>query len=253
MDVLSSMATIAGYRAVLLAATHVPRMFPLLMTAAGTLAAARVLVIGAGVAGLSAIATAKRLGALVRAYDVRPAVKEQVQSLGAKFLELPLETAGAQDAGGYAKAQSEEFYRRQQEYLSNAVAESDVVITTAAVPGQKAPVLVPAAAVARMPSGGVVMDLAAERGGNCEVTRPDESVAYGKATVFGPTNLPSEVPNHASQMFARNAATYLQHITKQGQLNLDPTDDIVRETLMTQGGKVVHPRILSLLEASSNR
>jgi len=248
MDALSSMATIAGYSAVLLAASRLPKIFPMLMTAAGTLTPARVLVMGAGVAGLQAIATARRLGALVEAYDVRPAVKEQVESLGAKFLELPLEVQGAEDKGGYARAQDETFYQRQRELLSKAVAGSDVVITTAAVPGRKAPVLVTGEMVAAMAAGSVVVDLAAERGGNCELTVADRDVVTDRGVVIlGPTNLASAAPYHSSQMYSRNLVNFLQVVAKGGQLQLDAEDDIVRETLVARGGEVVHPRVMEAL------
>lgn len=243
MDVLSSMATVAGYRAVLIAAMTVPKMFPMMMTAAGTLAAAKVLILGAGVAGLQAIATARRLGAVVQAYDVRAAVKEQIQSLGAKFVELPLETGQAEDKGGYAKALGEEFYRKQRELLGDVVATSDVVIATAAIPGVRSPLLVTREAVERMPGGSVIVDLAAERGGNCELTKADETVVYGGVTILGPTNLPSEVPHDASLMFGKNAATLLAHIVKDGKVRLDADDEIIHETLAAKGGEVVHPRI----------
>lgn len=247
MDALSSMATVAGYKAVLLAAQTLPKMFPMLMTAAGTLAPARVFIVGAGVAGLQAIASARRLGAVVTAYDVRPAVKEQIESLGARFLDLPLETQEAQDRGGYAKQLSDEVYRRQREMMAAALAESDVVITTAAIPGKKSPVLVTAEMVARMPPGSVIIDLAAERGGNCELTRADETVEIGGVTILGPTNLPATVPYHASQMYAKNISTLLLHLVKDGQLQLDTSDEITRETLITQDGKIVHPRVTSAL------
>ena len=208
MDVLSSQANIAGYRAVLLAANTLPRILPMMTTAAGTLTPAKALVLGAGVAGLQAIATAKRLGAQVSAYDVRPAVKEQVQSLGAKFVELPLETGASETAGGYAKAMGEEFYAKQRELLGKVVADSDVVICTALIPGQKAPVLVTAEMVARMRPGSVIVDMAAERGGNCEGSRPDETVVIGGVTILGPTNLPAEAPAHTSQLYAKNVATF---------------------------------------------
>jgi NAD(P) transhydrogenase subunit alpha len=247
MDVLSSMATLAGYRAVLLAALELPKIFPLLMTAAGTLSAARVLVIGAGVAGLSAIATARRLGAVVRAYDVRPACREQVESLGAKFVELPLETAGAEGAGGYAQAQTDAFYQRQRELLGDVVAECDVVITTAAIPGKQSPLLITASAAQRMAAGSVIVDLAAERGGNCELTRRDERVVVNGVTILGPTNLPGEVPYHASQMFSANATAFLLNLTKKGELALNCDDPIIRDTLSTREGQVVHPRLRQLL------
>ena len=243
MDALSSMATIVGYKAVLVAAAELPRMFPMTMTAAGTLAPARVFVIGAGVAGLQAIASSRRLGAKVEAYDVRPAVREQVESLGAKFVELPLETAGAEDKGGYARAQDEEFYRRQRELMARTVAASDVVITTAAVPGRKSPVLITADAVAGMAAGSVIVDLAAERGGNCELTRADETVTSNGVTIFGPTNLAATVPYHASQMYAKNIATFLQHLIKDGAIRFNLDDEITRETLVTHQGAIVHARI----------
>jgi NAD(P) transhydrogenase subunit alpha len=247
MDVLSSMATLAGYRAVLLAALELPKIFPLLMTAAGTLSAARVLIVGAGVAGLSAIATARRLGAVVRAYDVRPACREQVESLGAKFVELALETAGAEGAGGYAQAQSEAFYQRQRELLGDVVAECDVVITTAAIPGKQSPLLVTASAAQRMAAGSVIVDLAAERGGNGELTRRDERVETGGVTILGPTNLPGEVPYHASQMFSANVTAFLLNLTKKGELALNCDDPIIRDTLATREGQVVHSRLRQLL------
>jgi H+-translocating NAD(P) transhydrogenase subunit alpha len=247
MDILSSMANLAGYRAVLLAGLELPKIFPLMMTAAGTLTASKVFVIGAGVAGLSAIATAKRLGAVVRAYDVRPACREQVESLGAKFVELPLETSQAEGAGGYAKAQDEAFYQRQRELLTNVVAESDVVITTASIPGKQSPLLVTAGAVARMQPGSVIVDLAAERGGNCALTRADARVVEHGVTILGPTNLASEVPHHASQMFSGNVTAFLQNLVKKGEIVLNRDDEIIRETLVAHSGEVVHPRIKQLL------
>jgi NAD(P) transhydrogenase subunit alpha len=257
MDVLSSMATIAGYKAVLLAASALPRMFPLLMTAAGTIAPAKVFVVGAGVAGLQAISTARRLGAKVEAYDVRPAVKEQVQSLGAKFVELPLEAADAEDKGGYAKAQDEAFYRRQREMMLRVVAGSDVVITTALIPGRQAPVLVTGEMVKGMQPGSVVVDLAAERGGNCELTEPDRTVVKHGVTIIGPTNLPASVPYHASQMYAKNITTFLLHLLKPGgpdrtgpTLAISLDDEITRETLVTRGGEVVHPRVKDVAGAA---
>ncbi|HEX5102416.1 MAG TPA: NAD(P) transhydrogenase subunit alpha [Pirellulaceae bacterium] len=243
MDVLSSQATIAGYRAVLLAAIELPKIFPLLMTAAGTLTAAKAFVIGVGVAGLQAIATAKRLGAVVRAYDVRPACREQVESLGAKFVELPLESAAAEVQGGYAAVQDESFYRRQRELLSQVVAESDVVITTAAIPGKMSPLLVPADAVAKMQPGSVIVDLAAERGGNCELTKANERIEINGVTILGPTNLPSEVPTHASQMFSANVTNFLLNLVKKGQIVLNLDDEIIRETLAAEGGQPVHARV----------
>jgi NAD(P) transhydrogenase subunit alpha len=242
MDALSSMATIAGYKGVLLAADALPRIFPLLMTAAGTLQAARVLVLGAGVAGLQAIGIARRLGAVVEAYDVRPAVKEQVQSLGARFIELPLEAANAEDKGGYARAQDESFLKKQRELLAKAVADSDVVITTANVPGRKAPVLVTDAMVAGMNPGSVIVDLAAERGGNCELTRAGQPVVAHGVTILGPVNVPSMVPFHASQMYSSNVTAFFTHMVKEGALKLDLADEITRETLMARDGQILHPR-----------
>ena len=247
MDALSSMSTVAGFKAVLLAASTLPRMFPMLTTAAGTIPPARVLVVGAGVAGLQAIATARRLGAVVSGYDVRPAVKEQVQSLGAKFVELPLETAGAEDAAGYARAQDEAFYRRQRELMARVVAESDVVITTAVVPGKKAPVLITGEMVRGMTPGSVIVDLAAERSGNCELTRPEETVVEHGVTIIGPVNLASTVPYHASQMYARNLTAFFLHLAKSGAIELNLEDEITRETLLTRGGEVVHPRVREAL------
>ncbi|NQU21577.1 MAG: Re/Si-specific NAD(P)(+) transhydrogenase subunit alpha [Candidatus Nealsonbacteria bacterium] len=247
MDVLSSMATVAGYRAVLLAAGTLPKMFPMLMTAAGTITPAKVFIMGVGVAGLQAIATARRLGAVVSANDIRPAVAEQVESLGAKFVQLELDTAAAEDKGGYAKEMGEEFLQKQRELIARVVAESDVVITTAAIPGKKAPTLVTAEMVAGMAPGAVIVDLAAERGGNCELTRPDETIVSDGVSILGPTNLPSEVPYHASQMFAKNITTFLLHLVDDGTVKLDLEDEIVRDTLMTLGGKVVNPRVCELL------
>ena len=247
MDVLSSMATIAGYRAVLLAATSLPKMFPLMMTAAGTLSPARVLVIGAGVAGLQAIATARRLGAVVQAYDVRSAVREQVESLGGKFVELDLESGQAEDKQGYARQLDENFYRRQRELMAKIVADSDVVISTAAIPGKQSPLLVTADAVRGMRPGSVIVDLAAQRGGNCELTQADERVVAHGVTILGPTNLPAEVPYHASQMYSKNVQTLLQLLVKEGRLRLNRDDEIVSSTLVAHQGEVVHPRIRELL------
>lgn len=247
MDVLSSMATVAGYRAVLLAATALGRMFPMLMTAAGTLAPARVFVVGAGVAGLQAIATARRLGAVVSAYDVRPAVRDQVQSLGAKFLEIELPVEQAEDRGGYAKQLDEQTLARQRELMAKAVADSDVVVTTAAVPGRRAPVLVTEEMVSQMRPGSVIVDLAAERGGNCQLTVAGKSIEKHGVTILGPVNLPSEVPYHASQMYSKNVTTFLLHLVKDGQVRLDLEDEIVRETLVAHGGQVVHARVREAL------
>ncbi|MBI2826427.1 MAG: Re/Si-specific NAD(P)(+) transhydrogenase subunit alpha [Planctomycetia bacterium] len=247
MDALSSMATLAGYKAVLLAAAALPKMFPMMMTAAGTLLPARALVLGAGVAGLQAIASARRLGAVVEAYDVRPDVKDQVQSLGGKFLDLPLDTAGTQDAGGYARALDESFYRRQRELLLGALANQDVVITTAAVPGRKAPVLITADMVEVMPRGSVIVDLAAERGGNCELSRLGETVVTRGVTILGPDNLPSTVPYHASQMYAKNVTSLLAHLVRAGKLELDLEDQITRDTLVARDGQIVNPRVREAL------
>ncbi len=243
MDALSSMATVAGYKAVLLAADYLPRMFPMLTTAAGTITPARVFVIGAGVAGLQAIATARRLGALVSGYDIRPAAREQIQSLGARAVELPLETRDAEDTRGYARAQDERFYQRQRELLGRVVAESDVVITTAVVPGQRSPLLVTAEMVASMAPGSVIVDLAAERGGNCELTRPGEVAEQHGVTIVGYINLASQVPFHASQMYARNLTAFLLHLFAGGRLDPGRDDEIVRETLLTHEGEIVNARV----------
>ncbi|HEY4232224.1 MAG TPA: Re/Si-specific NAD(P)(+) transhydrogenase subunit alpha [Lacipirellulaceae bacterium] len=247
MDVLSSMATIAGYKAVLLAANALPKMFPMMMTAAGTLRPAKVFVIGAGVAGLQAIASSRRLGAVVQAYDVRSAVKEQIESLGAKFVEMQLETAGAEGAGGYAKQLDEDFYRKQCELMAQTVAASDVCITTAAIPGKPSPRLITAAAVRGMAPGSVIVDLAAERGGNCELTKADEVVVDSGVTILGPTNLPSDVPAHASQMYAKNVTNFVALVTRDGKLHLNLEDQVVRETLAAYRGEVVCPRVRELL------
>lgn len=248
MDVLSSQASLAGYKAVLLAAVLAPRVFPLMMTAAGTLTAAKVLVLGAGVAGLQAIATARRLGATVKAYDVRPAVKEEVQSLGAKFVELGL--TGAADAGGYAQAMDEEFYRRQQEALLPVVADSDVVITTAAVPGRKAPLLVTAEMVRRMAPGSVIIDLAAEQGGNCALTQPGQTVDVQGVSIIGCVNLPATLPLHASLTYSRNITAFVLTLVKHGQWHIDRNDELVTGTLVTEDGQLVHPRVRAALAAS---
>jgi NAD(P) transhydrogenase subunit alpha len=240
MDALSAMSTVAGYKAVLMAADHLPKFFPLLMTAAGTVTAARVFIIGAGVAGLQAIGTARRLGAVVEAYDTRPVVKEQVESLGAKFAELGLDTADAQAATGYAKAQSEEFYRRQQEMMATHVAAADVVIPTALVPGKRAPVLITEAMVQGMRPGSVIVDLAAEQGGNCALTEPGREVVKYGVTLLGPLNLPSTIPFHASQMYARTVTNYLLHLFKDGAVHMDLTDDLTRGPLVTHQGEVTH-------------
>jgi NAD(P) transhydrogenase subunit alpha len=248
MDALSSMATICGYKAVLIAADTIPRLLPMLTTAAGTITPARVLVIGAGVAGLQAIATARRLGAVVSAYDLRPVVKEQVQSLGGRFVELPIEVKDAQDAGGYAKAQDESFYAKQRELLGNVIADSDVVITTAVVPGKKAPVLVTADMVHRMAPGSAIVDLAAERGGNCELTKPEEVIQVNGVTIIGTINLASTVPYHASQMYAKNLTTFLLHLVKDKKLQINMEDEITRETLLTRDGEIVNARVRQFLQ-----
>src|SRR5208283_4954807 len=250
MDALSSMATVAGYKAVLLAANALPRMFPMLMTAAGTVPPARAFVMGAGVAGLQAISTARRLGAVVCAYDVRPAVKEQIESVGAKFIMLDVDSKASEDKGGYAKAMDEEFYRRQRELLTSVIAEQDVVITTAAVPGRKAPILVTAAMVDAMPPGSVVVDVAADRGGNCELTRPGEEVLHKGVKVLGPLNLPSTAPTHASQMYGSNVTSFLKLLVKDGAVALNLDDEIIRETLVTHDHKVVQPRVSEILNAA---
>ncbi len=247
MDALSSMASIAGYKAVLKVADALPRIFPMMTTAAGTIMPSRVLVIGVGVAGLQAIATARRLGAVVSAYDVRPVVKEQVQSLGARFVELPLETQDAQDARGYAKAQDEAFYAKQRQLLGRTIAENDAVITTAVVPGKKAPILVTAEMVKGMAPGSVVLDLAAERGGNCELTRPGETTVEHGVTIIGPINLAGGVPYHASQMYAKNLTSFLTNLVKDGKVRPPESDDIIRDTLLTQGGEVVNARVREML------
>jgi NAD(P) transhydrogenase subunit alpha len=243
MDALSSMATISGYKAVLIAADTLPRLFPMMTTAAGTITPARVFIIGCGVAGLQAIATARRLGAVVSAYDLRPAVKEQVQSLGGRFVEIAIEAKDAQDARGYATAQGEEFYQKQRELLGKVVGDSDVVITAAVIPGKKSPILVTKEMVAGMGPGSVIVDLAAERGGNCELTRPEEKIEEHGVTIIGSINLASTVPYHASQMYAKNVATFLLYMVKEGKLQINSQDEIVRDTLLTQGGEIVNARL----------
>ena len=247
MDALSSMGTICGYKAVVLAADTLPRIFPMLTTAAGTITPGRVLIIGAGVAGLQAIATARRLGAVASAYDMRPAAKEQVQSLGGRFVELPIEAKDAQDARGYGTAQGEEFYRKQRELLGDAVAANDVVITAAVIPGKKSPVLVTKEMVARMAPGSVIVDLAAERGGNCELTRGGETIVEQGVTIIGQFNLASTVPYHASQMYARNLAAFLLNLVKDGKVQFNEADEIHRETLLTRDGEIVNARVREFL------
>ena len=249
MDVLSSMAMIAGYKAVLLAATASPRLMPMMMTAAGTLQPARVLVIGAGVAGLSAIGTARRLGAIVSAYDVRPAVKEQVESLGASFVELALDAQSAEGDNGYAKDQGEDFYRRQRELMASVVAKSDVVITTAAIPGQKAPVLVTRDMVGQMRPGSVIVDLAAASGGNCELSRVGTTLDCGGVTILAPADIVTSVANHASQLYAQNLATFTLSLLRDGALAIDHDDDIVGATCIARAGVITHPRVQAALEA----
>ncbi len=239
MDALSSMGTICGYKAVLMAANRLPRMFPMLTTAAGTITPARVFIIGAGVAGLQAIASARRLGAVVSAYDVRPAVKEQIMSLGGRFIELPIEAQEAQDAGGYAREQSQEFYGRQRALLARVIAESDVVITAAVIPGKKSPVLVTDEMVKSMAPRSVIVDLAAERGGNCESTVGGEIVLKHGVTIIGLFNLASTVPYHASYMYARNLSAFLLHLARNGSLSLDEGDEITRATLLTRDGEII--------------
>jgi len=248
MDILSSMATVAGYKAVIMASDHLPRMFPMMMTAAGTIAPARVFVIGAGVAGLQAIASAKKAGAKVLAYDIRPAVKEQIESLGGKFLEMDLGTEDAEDKGGYAKEQSDETIQKQRQMMKDAIADSDVVITTAAIPGRKAPILVTRDMVEGMVTGSVVVDLAAERGGNVEGTEAGKEVVIGGVTILGPENLPATVPYHASQMYAKNVVTFLQNmLNKEGQLEMNLEDEIIKDTLVCKDGEVVNVRMRELM------
>ena len=247
MDALSSMGTICGYKAVLVAANSHLRIFPMMTTAAGTITPARVFVIGAGVAGLQAIATARRLGAVISAYDLRPAAKEQVQSLGGRFVELPIEAKDAQDARGYATAQGEDFYRRQRELLGQVVRESDVVITAAVIPGKKSPVLVTEDMVKGMAPGSVILDLAAERGGNCEISERGQTVVKHGVTIIGAINLATGIPYHASQMYAKNMTNFLTHLIKDQKLNLNLQDEIVRETLVTRGGEIVNARVREFL------
>jgi NAD(P) transhydrogenase subunit alpha len=243
MDALSSMGTICGYKAVLIAADRHPRIFPMLTTAAGTITPARVFVIGAGVAGLQAIATARRLGAVASAYDLRPAAKEQVQSLGGRFIELPIEAKDAQDARGYARAQDENFYQQQRVLLGRVVKESDVVITAAVIPGKTSPILVTEEMVKGMAPGSVIFDLASERGGNCELTKAGETIVKHGVTIIGAINVASGVPYHASQMYARNVTAFLLHLIREQKLQLTLEDEIIRETLVTYGGTVVNQRV----------
>jgi len=250
MDALSSQSMLAGYKAVLFAADSLPKFFPMSMTAAGTIAPARVFVLGAGVAGLEAIATARRLGAVVEAYDVRPAVKEQIESLGAKFVESALEAKDAQTSGGYARVQSDEFYRNQQELLASHVGQSDVVITTALVPGRKAPILITDDAVRRMRQGSVIVDLAAEQGGNCALTEAGKTIVRNGVTIHGPLNLPSSMAPQASQLYSRNISSFVQSLLRDGSLNVSPDDELVKGTLVVRKGNVVHEPTRALLEGA---
>ena len=251
MDVLSSQANIAGYEAVLLGATALKKILPMMTTAAGTIRPAKALILGAGVAGLQAIATAKRLGAQVLAYDVRPAVKEQVESLGAKFVELDLETQSSETKGGYAKAMTDEFYKKQQELLGKVISECDLVVTTALIPGKPAPLLITKAMVEGMEPGSVIVDLAAERGGNCEMTTPGETTCFNGITILGPTNLPAEVATHTSQLYSKNIVTFLNHLISCGFPQETSDDEICQETLVAQNGQVVHARVRDLAGMST--
>ena len=250
MDILSSQATIAGYRAVLTAAMELHKLFPMMMTAAGTLSAAKIFVLGAGVAGLQAIATSKRMGGIVYGYDLRTACREQVESLGGKFVELQIANSNSEDKGGYAKAMDEDFYRQQREQLAQTVAQCDVVITTAAIPGRKSPLLVTAEAVRSMQPGSVVIDLAAQRGGNCELTLADQRVMDSGVTILGPTNIASDAAYHASLMFGNNVTKFLQNMVKAGQATINMEDEIVRETMVTRDGQVVHPKLQNVHQAA---
>ncbi len=253
MDVLSSMASIAGYKSVLLSAEALNKLFPMMITAAGTITPAHVFVVGVGVAGLQAIATAKRLGAVIRAYDVRPAVKEQVESLGAKFVEMELETEESETSGGYAKAMDEDFYRRQREMMTQVVAESDVVITTALIPGKKAPILITEEMVKGMSPGSVIVDLAAEGGGNCELTKSGETIEAHGVQIIGIENLASTIPHHASQMYAKNLSAFLNILVEDGELNINMDDDIIKDTLLTYKGEVINPRVKELLGTPNSK
>jgi NAD(P) transhydrogenase subunit alpha len=249
MDALSSQATIVGYKAVLLAAERLPKLFPMLTTAAGTITPAQTFVVGAGVAGLQAIATARRLGAVVQGYDVRPAAQEDIESLGGRAVLLPLAPGDAQDASGYAKALGPEFYRRQRDLMAQVAAGSDVVITTASIPGAPAPMLITADAVAGMAPRSVIVDCAADRGGNCELTRRDEVVlSENGVTVIGPTNLPASVPQTASQMYAKNVAAFVSLLVREGSIDLEADDDILRATMVTRGGEIVAERVRRAVE-----
>ncbi|MEZ5365400.1 MAG: Re/Si-specific NAD(P)(+) transhydrogenase subunit alpha [Bryobacterales bacterium] len=249
MDALSSMASIAGYKAVIMGADNAPTMFPMMMTAAGTIRPTKVFVLGAGVAGLQAIATAKRLGAVVEGYDIRTEVREQIESLGAKFVEIKVDVETKTGAGGYAAQQSPEYYARQQELLGQHLSGVDVIITTAAVPGRKAPTLITEAMMQGLHPGTVIVDLAAERGGNCALTQPGETVDYRGVKILGPLNVPAQVPAHASQMYSRNIQTLLSHLVKDGKLQIDLEDEITAGTLVAHDGKVTEPRVQKALEA----
>jgi H+-translocating NAD(P) transhydrogenase subunit alpha len=251
MDALSSQATVAGYRAVLLAADRLPRFFPMLMTAAGTVAPAKVLVLGAGVAGLQAIATARRLGAIVQAFDVRSAVKEQIESLGARFLELDMGLEDAEAAGGYARQLTDEEQQRQRELLAEEIGKMDAVISTAAVPGRRAPLLVTEQAVKNMSPGSVIVDLAAETGGNCELTEAGQTVVKEDVTILGPLNLPATMPDHASSLYARNVQSLLELMVKEGELTLDFDDEVIAGACITRGGEIVHERAREVAGASA--
>lgn len=252
MDALSAMSTIAGYKAVLLAAEAAPRFFPMLVTAAGTLPPARAFVLGAGVAGLQAIASARRIGAVVSAFDVRPAVKEQVESLGATFLKIEMPQEDTEDAGGYAKELSEEAHRREVELVGNAVREMDVVITTALVPGRRAPLLITEEMVRSMKPGAVIVDLAAEQGGNCALTRPGERTLVDGVTILAPLNLPATMPVHASQMYSRTISSLLNHLVHEGELRLDWEDEITKGSCLTHDGSIVSERTRSLVESQAS-
>ncbi|MGD0637985.1 MAG: Re/Si-specific NAD(P)(+) transhydrogenase subunit alpha [Nitrososphaerales archaeon] len=253
MDALSSQSNLGGYKAALLAAEALPRIFPMMMTAAGTISPAKVFVVGAGVAGLQAIATARRLGAVLEAYDVRPIVKEQIESLGARFLQMPVETKDAQDAGGYAKAQTAEFYAKQQKFLAERAWVSDVVITTALIPGQRAPILISEEAVKGMRSGSVVVDIAAEQGGNCALTEPGKTVVRYGVTIIGPLNLPSTMAPQASQLYSRNITSFFSTVMKDGVLKIDLKDDITRGSLVINAGEVVHQATRTAIEGAPTK
>jgi NAD(P) transhydrogenase subunit alpha len=253
MDTLSSMMTISGYKAAILAADTLPRMFPLFMTAAGTIAPARVYIIGAGVSGLQAIATARRLGAVVSAYDIRPAVKEQVESLGAKFVEMDIKAEDMEGKGGYAKEMGDEFYRMQRELMKRVVADNDVVISTAAIPGRRAPTLITGDMVEGMPAGSVIVDLAAESGGNCELTEIDRTVVKHGVTIIGTTNLPSTIPFHASQMYSNNITKFLLNMTKESRLNFNMEDEIIRDTLVSKDGQFLNQKIFQVIQETGRK